>query len=63
VRINGAGAETIARILDSVGITRAEAIVDFLEMYGDFTSLEDLQLVKDVGEVRLRNNDYRILFD
>jgi len=39
VRINEADAETIARTLDGVGITRAEAIVDFREIYGDFTSL------------------------
>jgi len=63
VRINEADAETIARNLDGVGITRAEAIVDFCGIYGEFTSLEDLQLVKGVGEVTLRNNESRILFD
>lgn len=55
VRINEADAETIARTLDCVGITRAEATVDFREIYGDFSSLEDLQPVKGVGEVTLRN--------
>ena len=63
VRINEADAETIARTLDGVGITRAEAIVDFREIYGDFTSLLDLQFVKGVGEVMLRNDKSRILFD
>jgi len=63
VRINEADAETIARTLDGIGITREEAIVNFREIYGDFTSVKDLQLVKDVGEVTLRNNESRILFD
>jgi len=63
VRINKADAETIARTLDGIGITREEAIVNFREIYGDFTSVKDLQLVKDVGEVTLRNNESRILFD
>ena len=63
MRINEADAETIARTLDGIGITREEAIVNFREIYGDFTSVKDLQLVKDVGEVTLRNNESRILFD
>jgi len=63
VRINEADAETIARTLDGIGIMREEAIVNFREIYGDFTSVKDLQLVKDVGEVTLRNNESRILFD
>ena len=63
MRINKADAETIARTLDGIGITREEAIVNFREIYGDFTSVKDLQLVKDVGEVTLRNNESRMLFD
>lgn len=63
VRINEADAETIARSLEGIGMTRAAAIVDFREEYGDFTTLEDLQLVKGVGEVTLKNNETRIRFD
>ncbi len=63
VRINEADAETIARTMDGVGTTRAEAIVDFREISSNFTSLEDLQLFKGVDEVTLRNNESRILFD
>ena len=63
MRIYEADAETIARTLDGIGIMREEAIVNFREIYGDFTSVKDLQLVKDVGEVTLRNNESRILFD
>jgi len=50
-------------VLEGIGIKRAEAIVSFREEFGDFTSLEDLQLVSGVGEVTLRNNVGRINFD
>lgn len=63
ININVADAETIAMVLDGIGIKRAEAIVTFREEFGDFTSLEDLQLVSGVGEVTLRNNEDRINFD
>jgi len=63
ININVADAETIAMVLEGIGIKRAEAIVSFREEFGDFTSLEDLQLVSGVGEVTLRNNVGRINFD
>jgi competence protein ComEA len=63
VNINHADAPTIARMLDGVGISRAEAIVNFRDEYGDFASLEELLLVNGVGEVTLRNNQARISFE
>lgn len=63
VNINHADAGTIARVLDGIGISRAEAIVTFREEYGDFVEVEDLLLVRGVGEVTLRNNLDRISFD
>ena len=63
VNINHADAGTIARVLDGVGISRAEAIVTFREEYGDFVEVEDLLLVRGLGEVTLRNNLDRISFD
>ena len=63
VNINHADAPTIARMLDGVGISRAEAIVNFSDEYGDFASLEELLLVNGVGEVTLRNNQSRISFE
>jgi competence protein ComEA len=50
-------------MLDGVGISRAEAIVNFRDEYGDFASLEELLLVNGVGEVTLRNNQARISFE
>lgn len=63
VNINHADANTIARVLDGVGLSRAEAIVNFREEYGDFVDVEDLLLVRGLGEVTLRNNQDRISFD
>jgi competence protein ComEA len=63
VNINHADASTIARVLDGVGLSRAEAIVNFREEYGNFVDAEDLLLVRGVGEVTLRNNQDRISFD
>jgi len=63
VNINHADAPTIARMLDGVGMSRAQAIVNFRDEYGEFASLEELMLVNGVGEVTLRNNEARISFE
>jgi competence protein ComEA len=63
VNINHADAETIARVLVGIGMSRAEAIVTYREEFGNFTSLEELMMVKGVGEITLKNNDARISFD
>ena len=61
VNINLADAETIAMILDGVGLRRAEAIVDYRESNGDFKAIDDLILVSGIGEFTVRNNADRIL--
>lgn len=63
VNINNADAATIARVLDGIGETRAQAIVTWREEYGAFTAMEDLLMVNGVGEVTVRNNASRIKFD
>ena len=63
VNINHADAETIARVLVGVGMSRAEAIVSYREEFGNFTSLEELIMVNGVGEVTLKNNEARISFE
>lgn len=61
VNINLADAETIAAVLDGVGLNRAEAIVDYRESNGDFKAVDDLIMVSGIGEVTLRNNADKIL--
>jgi len=63
VNINHADAETIARVLSGIGKSRAEAIVSYREEFGDFRTLDELMMVRGVGEVTLRNNEARISFD
>lgn len=63
VNINHADAETIARVLVGVGMSRAEAIVTYREEFGNFTNLEELMMVNGVGEVTLKNNEARISFE
>ena len=49
VDINSADAKTIARELKGVGLSRAQAIVEYREKNGPFKSAEDLANVKGVG--------------
>ena len=63
VDINHADAATIARVLVGIGMSRAEAIVAYREEFGSFASLEELMMVRGVGEVTLKNNESRIRFE
>lgn len=63
VNVNTADAETIARELQGIGSARAAAIVEWRLRNGPFTSLEDLQNVKGVGEKILRLNAGNIRFE
>ena len=63
VNINDADAVTIAKVLNGIRISRATTIVSFREEFGDFTSLEDIQMVTGVGEITLRNNEAKISFE
>jgi competence protein ComEA len=63
VDINHADAETIALVLDGVGMARAQAIVEYRDSNGVFQSLEDLLLMSGIGEATLRNNKDRISFE
>ena len=62
VDINTADAETISNELDGVGLTKAQAIVDYRKKHGPFKSAEDLSLVKGIGErtVALNKDNIRV---
>lgn len=53
VNINTADATTLASAISGVGMKRAEAIVAYREANGPFASVDDLILVKGVGEKTL----------
>ena len=62
VNINTADAETISAELKGVGITKAQAIVEYREKHGPFRSADDLSLVKGIGErtVEINRADIKV---
>jgi competence protein ComEA len=62
VDINTADAETISNELDGVGLTKAQAIVEYRKKHGPFKAAGDLSLVKGIGErtVELNKENIRV---
>lgn len=56
VDINKADAQTIAKELQGVGLSRAQAIVAYREKNGAFKSVDDLRKVKGIGARTLELN-------
>ena len=56
VNINSAGIEELARALNGVGRSRAEAIVRYREEFGPFESIEELSEVSGIGASTLERN-------
>jgi len=56
VNINTADAETIAAELNGVGLSKAKAIVEYRAKHGPFRSVDDLSLVKGIGERTVDKN-------
>ena len=54
-------AETIARVLNGVGLKKAEAIVQHRETHGRFDSAFDLTAVKGIGESTVKKNADKIV--
>ena len=61
VNVNTADAETISAELQGVGLTKANAIVEYREKYGPFTSAIDLAEVKGIGQRTIEINQGNIL--
>jgi competence protein ComEA len=60
VNINNADAETLAQRLVGIGLTRAQAIVQYRETHGRFYSAEELSAVTGVGMATVLKNADRI---
>lgn len=56
VNINTADADTIATRVKGIGPAKAAAIVDYRDKHGPFKSVDDLVLVKGVGEKTVMSN-------
>lgn len=59
--INSADAATIAAALDGVGLTKAQEIVAYREMFGNFHSVDELAEVKGIGAATVEKNRQRII--
>jgi competence protein ComEA len=60
VNVNTADAETLAAVLDGVGMSRAAAIVEYREQHGRFDDAYDLSNVKGIGDRTVELNEQRI---
>jgi len=56
VDINRADAATIAKELEGIGPSRAQAIVQYREKNGAFKSIDDLRKIKGIGDKVLEQN-------
>ncbi len=63
VNINTADAETISAELQGVGMSKAQAIVEYRKNHGPFKSFDDLTLVKGIGARTVEINRANILFE
>ena len=56
VSINNASAEDLARVMNGVGLKKAQAIVSYREEYGPFKTVEDLKQVPGMGSSLVERN-------
>jgi competence protein ComEA len=56
VNINTADAATLSRELKGIGAAKAAAIVDYRQKHGAFRSVDELALVKGVGQKLIDHN-------
>ena len=59
--INHADAAAIAAALDGVGLVKAEEIIAYRTMFGNFQSVEELLEVPGIGAATLEKNRQRIV--
>ena len=61
VNVNTADAKTIAKSLNGIGISKAEAIVKYRNDNGPFKTQKELAKVKGIGEKTVAKNKKDIL--
>ena len=63
VNVNTADAKTLARELEGVGMSKAEAIVSYRQKNGPFRSADDLAKVKGIGRKTIEQNKSNLRFE
>ena len=63
VDVNTADAKTLAKELDGIGLSKAQAIVDYREEHGPFKGPQDLARVKGVGQKTIEHNLDNLRFE
>jgi competence protein ComEA len=63
VNINSADAATIARELKGIGLSKAQAIVEYRQKHGPFHSADELAQVRGIGRRTIENNRADIRID
>jgi competence protein ComEA len=61
VNINKADSKTIASALKGIGTIKAEAITKYRSKHGQFKTLNDLAMVKGIGDKTIQKNRKDIL--
>ena len=61
VNINTASATEIAEALNGIGLSKAQAIVDYREAYGLFSRPDEIVFVRGIGGSTFENNKSDIL--
>ncbi len=61
VNINTASASQIAEALNGIGMSKAQAIVDYREAYGLFSRADEIVFVRGIGDSTYENNKQDIL--
>ena len=56
VNINTADAETLTSQLNGIGEAKAMAIIEYREKNGPFKSVDEISMVKGIGEATLEKN-------
>ena len=61
VNINTASAAEIAEALNGIGLSKAQAIVDYRQTYGLFSAADEIVFVRGIGDSTFENNKGDIL--
>lgn len=62
LNINTSDAETIADLMNGVGLKKAQAIVAYRTEKGEFSGFDDLLAVKGIGPVLIEKNKEIVVF-